>query len=76
MTPREQLVVEQIREVFLNKGLTPPAIGPETKLDLSLGLESLDFAELAIRMEQATGKDPFASSMPAISNVADFAALY
>jgi acyl carrier protein len=76
MTPREKIVIEQIREVFANKGLDPPPLSPQTALDRSLGLESLDFAELAIRLEQVCGKDPFASSVPAISTVADLAALY
>jgi acyl carrier protein len=76
MTEREQSVIEQIREVFANKGLTPPSLGPESKLDLSLGLESLDFAELAIRLEQVFGKDPFATGVPPIATVADLAALY
>ena len=76
MTANEQVVCEQIREVFANKGQTAPALGPETMLDLSLGLESLDFAELAIRLEGALGKDPFASSVPPIATVADLAKLW
>ena len=76
MTQREQIVIEQIRQVFANKGLTAPALNPQTALDRSLGLESLDFAELAIRLEQVCGKDPFVSGVPPISTVADLAALY
>ena len=76
MSPNEEIVIAQIREVFANKGLTAPPLTPQTALDRSLGLESLDFAELAIRLEQVCGTDPFASSVPAISTVADLAALY
>ncbi len=76
MTANEEVVCEQIREVFANKGQTAPSLTAETMLDLSLGLESLDFAELAIRLEGALGKDPFASSVPPIATVADLAKLY
>lgn len=76
MKPSEEIVVGQIREVFANKGQLAPPVGPETPLDLSLGLDSLDFAELGIRLEQAFGKDPFASSVPSVATVADLAALY
>jgi acyl carrier protein len=76
MTSSEEIVIGQIREVFANKGQTSPPLGPETALDRSLGLESLDFAELAIRLEQTFGKDPFASSAPSLATIADLAALY
>jgi acyl carrier protein len=46
-------------------------------LDTSLGLESIDFAELAVRLESEFGKDPFSTGdIPPIRTIADLAALY
>jgi hypothetical protein len=44
-------VVEEFGVVFKNKGLSLPSLSAETVLDGSLGLESLDFAELVMRLE-------------------------
>lgn len=77
MTAHEEIVIASLREVFENKGLTPPELSEATPLDTSLGLESLDFAELVVRMEAATGLDPFATgSAPTIQTVADLAKVY
>jgi acyl carrier protein len=77
MNGHESRVVDAIRAVFKNKGLGPPELGPDTILDTSLGLESIDFAELAVRLESEFGLDPFANGdVPAIRTVADLAALY
>lgn len=77
MTDAEQRVIEEIRAVFSNKGCPAPELGPETVLDRSLGLESIDFAELVVRLEIAFNKDPFAAADQApIRTVGDLAALY
>jgi acyl carrier protein len=69
-------IVEVLLEIFKNKGLTPPALGPDTVLD-QLGLESLDFAQAVIRMEEITGKDPFATGSDfQIRTLADLARFY
>lgn len=52
-------VIACLGEVFENKGQTPPALSAETALDHSIGLESVDFAELVVRLEDAFGVDPF-----------------
>jgi acyl carrier protein len=70
-------VIAELREVFRNRKLTSPALGPETVLDASLGLESLDFAELVVRLEQVFGRDPFAQgAIPEIVTIRDLASLY
>lgn len=70
-------VIGCLKEVFVSKHETPPALGPETKLDGSLGLQSLDYAELVVRLEEEFGFDPFAAGIPpGIDTVADLAALY
>jgi acyl carrier protein len=77
MDETEQRVIETMRLVFRNKRLDPPALTPDTKLDNSLGLESIDFAELVVRLEQEFASDPFASGQaPAIQTIRDLARLY
>jgi acyl carrier protein len=66
-----------IRAVFANRRQESPALGPDTALDRSLGLESIDFAELAVRLEREFGADPFADGdVPPIRTIRDLAALY
>jgi acyl carrier protein len=70
-------VISELVEVFGSRALTPPPLSALTILDGSLGLESLDFAELVVRLEQAFGKDPFASGqIPEIRTIEDLALLY
>ena len=70
------LVIGEFRTVFKNKGIEPPAMSNETILDGSLGLESLDFAEVVMRLEQVFGKDPFSGdTIPEVSTLADLCAL-
>jgi acyl carrier protein len=57
-------VISTLKDVFDNKGLTPPPLDGDTPLDQSLGLESLDFAELVVRLESEFGKDPFSTGTP------------
>jgi acyl carrier protein len=73
----EERVIKAIRAVFANKRQQAPALGPDTALDRSLGLESIDFAELAVRLEREFGEDPFADGdVPPIRSIRDLAALY
>ena len=70
-------VVEEFSVVFKNKGMSPPALSDQTVLDGSLGLESLDFAELVIRLEQVFGKDPFSGgTVPEVRTLGDLCLLY
>ena len=75
-TENQSRISELLIEVFLEKGLTAPALEPVTVLD-QIGLESLDFAQVVIRMEELTGKDPFATGADyEIRTLADLSALY
>lgn len=77
MTQNEMKVVEALASIFKSKQRETPHLGADTVLDGSLGLESLDLAELVVRLEQTTGKDPFsANSFPTIRTISDLAALY
>ena len=43
----------------------------------SLGLESLDFAEVVVRLEQVFGKDPFSEgTIPEVRTLHDLCTLY
>jgi acyl carrier protein len=57
-------VVETMREIFLNKNMSPPPLSAESPLDNTLGLDSMDFAELVVRLEDKFGFDPFACGTP------------
>ena len=77
MTANENHVIGVVLSLLKSKGRPPPTLSPQTVLDGSLGLESLDFAEIVIRLEEITGKDPFASGTTRqIRTISDLAAQY
>jgi len=66
-----------MEDVFKNKGVEPPSIRDNTELNIELGLDSLDYAELVVRLESAFGFDPFAlGAIGELKTVADLATLY
>ena len=70
-------VISALRQVFENKGVPPPLMGPHTLLDRSLGLDSLDYAEAVVRLDNDFGTDPFAAPEPPIvRTIADLANAY
>ena len=70
-------VVAAMTAVFQRKGLAVPRLDADTALDGSLGLDSLDFAEVVVRLEAAFGFDPFADrSVDNLQTVGDLAVLY
>jgi hypothetical protein len=76
LTENQGRVIEVLLDVFKSKGLSSPPLAPETVLD-QLGLESLDFAQAVIRLEEITGKDPFATGTEyQIRTLSDLAVLY
>jgi acyl carrier protein len=77
LQPTLDKIVVEFETVFKNKGMNPPPLIPDTILDGSLGLESLDFAELVVRLEQVFGKDPFSQgTIPEVRTLADLCVLY
>jgi acyl carrier protein len=53
-------VLQAIRETLAAKGLPPPAsLDLATPVDGTLGLDSLDWAAVIVRLEEKTGIDPF-----------------
>jgi hypothetical protein len=76
ITENQGRIIELLTEIINTKGLTVASLGPDTVLD-QLGLESLDFAQVVIRMEEITGKDPFATGTEyQIKTLSDLAVLY
>jgi acyl carrier protein len=56
-------IAEAIRSVLGSKGENIPEIGPETSVDRSLGLDSLDWAAVVVQLEAELGVDPFQESV-------------
>jgi acyl carrier protein len=66
-------LLEIINKVRDNKGLPAiPELKPEQDLRIDLGFDSLDLAELTVRIEKETGIDIFADSF--VMTVADILA--
>jgi acyl carrier protein len=75
--PNLSQIVAAMTAVFQRKGLAVPRLDAGTPLDGSLGLDSLDFAEVVVRLEAVFGFDPFAErSVENLRTVGDLAALY
>lgn len=73
----EQTILATVAAVFRNKGLDPPKLSMETPFDRSLGIESLDFAEVIVRLEDELGQDPFATATEwQVRTIGDLVAMY
>ncbi len=73
----EARVIRAIEAICNDKGLGPQSLTKDTVLDRTLGLESLDYAELVIRLEDEFGVDPFnGTEVPAVRTIGDLAQLY
>lgn len=73
----EARIIATIELVCKNKGLPIPELNSETVLNTSLGIESLDFAEIVVRLEDEFGMDPFsAGEIPRIRTISDLTNLY
>lgn len=62
MPTREEIaaaVLSAIRESLETKGITDVTPTPDTPVDRSLGLDSLDWAAVVVRLESDLGIDPF-----------------
>jgi len=76
-TETQQAILDTIATVFRNKGLEAPPLTLDTPFDRSLGLESLDFAEIVVRLEERLGYDPFAEGTEwQIRTIGDLAGMY
>jgi len=59
----ERTVLDAIRGCLAEKGAPRPDLGPDTAVDASLGLDSLDWAAVVVQLEGELGVDPFASGV-------------
>ena len=72
----EMIIIGILQEIMREKNLASCCLEAETRLDVSLGLDSLDFAEAVIRLEGVTGKDPFARGVQPVTTIRELASLY
>lgn len=73
----EGAIINVLQTVFRNGGKTPPIMDTTTPIGASLGLDSLDWAEVVIRLESELGYDPFQSPIDVeLNTVADLVTLY
>ena len=79
MTSRDDLtrmILQIIGETAAAKGLRMPDLGLGSPIDRNLGLDSLDWAAIVVRLEMETGIDPFAAGTPyqlrTVSDLVDF----
>ncbi len=70
------LVIETVQDVLRDHGIAPGEIGAETVLLRGAGLDSLGLAEVIVRLEEKTGKDPFQGGFVNFQTVGELAALY
>jgi len=72
-----KLIITIIGETAATKGLEIPDLGLASPVDRELGLDSLDWAAVVVRMEIETGIDPFAAGTPyQLKTVADLVDFY
>lgn len=58
------MLLESINTVRMNKGLQPlDTLGDDQDLRRDLGLDSLDLAELTVRLEAGSGVDVFQAGL-------------
>lgn len=80
MTSKDELtrlILTVIGETAAAKGLKIADLGLASPVDRALGLDSLDWAAIVVRLELETGIDPFAAGTPyELRNVADLVNFY
>jgi acyl carrier protein len=70
-------VMDAIRETLVAKGRKPDSLSLATPIDGSLGLDSLDWAAVVVRLEDKTGVDPFQKPVEReLRTIEDLAVLY
>jgi acyl carrier protein len=58
------IVHDQIRRLLIDRFGEPKSFTGEDRLNGTLGLKSLDLAELVVALEETLGADPFAKLVP------------
>ena len=80
MLSRDELtraILQIIGETLVAKDLSAQGFGLDSPVDSSLGLDSLDWAAVVVRIEMETGVDPFAEgTIGGLKTVSDLVDLY
>ena len=80
MTSRNGLprvILQIIEDTLVAKNLSAQGLGLDSPIDSSLGLDSLDWAAVVVRIELETGVDPFAKgTVGRLKTVSDLIDLY
>jgi acyl carrier protein len=71
-----QLIVDTINEVLAENGHDPALLRPETNILQETNLDSMGLAIVVVRLEEKTGKDPFAQGFISFQTVQELATLY
>jgi len=71
-----QMVIDAIDEVIKQNDLGEVSLKPETVILGDTPLDSLALAEVVVRLETKTGKDPFNEGFVNFRTVGELAALY
>jgi acyl carrier protein len=70
-------ILQIIRETLAAKDQSVSNLGLESPVDERLGLDSLDWAAVVVRMEMEAGIDPFARGMSReLKSISDLVDLY
>ena len=70
-------IIEVIQNTLEEKGVQTPAITLETPVDGTLGLDSLDWAVVVVKLENAIKIDPFRNGISRqLQTVSDLVDLY
>lgn len=80
MTSRNDLtrtILQIIEETLVAKDLSAQGLDLDSPVDSTLGLDSLDWAAVVVRIELETGADPFAEgTVGSLKTVSDLVDLY
>ena len=72
-----QVILQIIGETLAAKELSTQGLGLDSPVDSTLGLDSLDWAAVVVRVEMETGVDPFAEgTIGGLKTVSDLVDLY
>ncbi|UCF68990.1 MAG: hypothetical protein JSV80_06820 [Acidobacteriota bacterium] len=72
-----QKVIAVITETLHAKGKTDTDVSLDSPVDRRLGLDSLDWATVVVRLEEETGVDPFQEGLSReLNTIADLVELY
>ena len=71
-----KLVIDSINDVIKQNGLSDVELKPETVILSETPLDSLALAEVVVRLETKTGKDPFSEGFVNFQTIGELAELY